>query len=238
MQGDTDGCRGSQGGQKEDENQAGALEKQCAEGSFFGRKLPCQGVFVPGKSHHTQYIARQLARAAPIQTAKVCNDCSHLSLLYGSKFCRTDELVERFAPDDDCAVVANIDAWRHLNDEAAERLHVPHADRHVLDHEKGLLCVDETWSQIELVVWTGGETSNVRDLVARDANFAFAPMKQTAPFEVAHQVPYIERFRTKILKCCCVRRSRRCEDRQRIDAYRKTDGKHREMSGSQDEPTH
>lgn len=51
--------------------------------------------------------------------------------------CRTDELVECFAPDDDRAVVANIDADRHLDDEAVERLHVAHAERFALDLEKG-----------------------------------------------------------------------------------------------------
>ena len=93
----------------------------------------------------------------------------------------------------------HIDASRHLHDEAVERLHFAHAERFVLDLEKRFFRVHETRSKVELVVRTRGKTPNVRDPIARNPNFAFAPMKQVAAIEIAHEAPCVKRFSRNIL---------------------------------------
>ncbi len=99
---------------------------------------------------------------------------------------------------------------------------VAYAARYVFDPEESFLRVDEAWGEIELVVGAWGQAPKVRNVIARHAHLALAPVEPIAAFEISHEAPCVERFSSDTIKCLCVRRSRCGQDRQGIDAGAKT----------------
>ena len=91
-----------------------------------------------------------------------------------------------------------------------------------LTRRKASSGVDEAWGEIELVVGAWGQAPKVRNVIARHAHLALAPVEPIAAFEISHEAPCVERFSSDTIKCLCVRRSRCGQDRQGIDAGAKT----------------
>ncbi len=65
---------------------------------------------------------------------------------------RRDELRERFAPDDHCAIPRHVNRLRHQDDEALEGLHVPKSDRALLHPKKVFLVFNKFRRPVKFVI--------------------------------------------------------------------------------------
>ncbi len=77
----------------------------------------------------------------------------------------------------------------HLYDEAVERSYIAYAKGFISASEKSFFRVYETRREVKLVVRTRGEVSNMGYPVARNADYAFAPMQQITALKFSHQAP-------------------------------------------------